>query len=454
MLSLKANQRKFYKEIWDVALPISMQSLLQYALGMVDQVMVGQLGETIIASVGLGGRLTFVYIVGVMGLANGAGVFIAQYWGKKEKDKISYLVGDLLKIGFLVMLLGIALSVFFPSQILSLFSNDPEVIHYGGLYQQIVAVGFPAILLSGAYSSSLRSIGKAKLVMQLSFIKVIVNTVANYWLIFGGFGVPALGMEGAAWATVISMWVEAIALWGIMQWKKYPGNVKRIHLFHFDKSTIYPLLSVSAPLIVGDMSWAIGETCYSMIYGKMGTVDIAAMTMTLPLQMLSVGFFMGLASAAAIVIGYELGQNNILKAKVYATKLLKLTFLSSLLVALFIAVVTPFYIKLYQITDEVAIITIELCYIFAFLLPCKMSNFILAAGILRSGGDTKFTTGLGMFSTWIFSIPLGVIGAFVFDLSIFWVYIIVSLEEYLRLVLYLWRKNSGKWAKNLVGNTQ
>ncbi|MBB6462873.1 MATE family efflux transporter [Flammeovirga kamogawensis] len=446
---MKKNQKAFYQEVWKVAIPISLQSLLQYALSMVDQIMVGQLGESVIAGVGLGGRLSFVLIVGIMGLANGAGVFVAQYWGRKEKEKVNYLIGDLLKIGFFVTLVGMLVSLLFPSEILSLFSTDQEVVAIGGVYQQIIAFGFPAILLSASYSAALRSVGHAKLVMKWSFVKVIINTIVNYWLIFGGFGIPPLGMVGAAWATVFSMWFEAIALFIIIRLKNYPGNVRLKHLFHFDKTTLYPLLSVSAPLILGDTSWAIGETCYSMIYGRMGTTDIASMTITLPLQTLGVGFFMGLASASAIVIGFELGQNNMRRAKVYGDKLLRFTFFSALAVAVIMAALSPLYINLFQITPEVRQITQWLVWIFTFLLPVKMCNFILAAGILRSGGDTKYTTVLGLISTWVISLPMGVLAAFVFDLPIYWVYIVVSLEEYFRLVLYIHRKKSGKWARNL-----
>lgn len=436
--------------MWDIALPVSLQSVLQFALSMIDQIMVGQLGETVIASVGLGSRLSFIFLVAITGLANGAGVFVAQFWGRNEKDKISFLIGDLLKLGIVVTVIGVGLSIAFPHQILSLFSEDTEVIRLGGLYQQIIAIGFPAALLSAAYSASLRSIGQAKLVLKISLIKIIVNTVFNYMLIFGFGVIPALGMEGAAWATIIAMWLEAIILYILVRYKQFPGDIKWKHLFHFDKQMLLPLISISAPLVLGEISWAMGETGYSMIYGRMGTVDIAAMTITIPLQVLFFGFFTGLASAAAILIGYELGQNNFRKARLYGNKFTINTFFVGIGMAFFIALLSPLYIKLYEVSPEVSEITQTLCFIFAFLFPIKMTNYITAGGVLRSGGDTKFTTSLGLISTWAFSIPLGCIAAFYFNLPIYWVYVVVSIEEYLRLSVYVWRKNTGKWARNLV----
>ncbi|NLR94127.1 MATE family efflux transporter [Flammeovirga agarivorans] len=447
---MKGSQKSFYQEVWKVALPISLQSVLQYALSMVDQIMVGQLGETVIASVGLGSRLSFIFMVALIGTANGAGVFVAQFWGKGEKQQISYLLGDLIKIGTLVTVLGMFLSIAFPSEILSLFSSDKEVIALGGIYQQIIALGFPAVMLSAAYSSSLRSIGEAKLVLKISLWKIVMNTILNYILIFGGLGFEGLGMEGAAWATIIAMWFETFALIYIVRSKGFPGDVRWKHILHWDKSSLMPLLSVSAPLVLGEISWAAGETGYSMIYGQMGTVDIAAMTMTIPLQVLFFGFFTGLASAASIVIGYQLGQNNIRKAKIYGDKLSFNTFLLGILMGLFVVLISPLYIKVYEVTPEVKDLTQILCYIFAFLFPIKMTNYITAAGVLRSGGDTKFTTTLGLFTTWLFSIPLGVFAAFYLELPLEWVYVIVSIEEYVRLGLYLWRKRTGKWARNLV----
>ncbi|ANQ47982.1 MATE family efflux transporter [Flammeovirga sp. MY04] len=447
---MKNAKKSFLKEVWDIALPVSLQSVLQFALSMIDQIMVGQLGETVIASVGLGSRLSFIFLVAIIGLANGAGVFVAQFWGRNEKEKISYLLGDLFKIGFLVTIIGVGISVAFPHQILSMFSEDPEVIKLGGLYQQIIAIGFPAALLSASYSASLRSIGQANLVLRISLIKIVVNTVLNYVLIFGVGFIPEMGMEGAVWATVVAMWLEAIILYILVRYKQFPGDIKWKHLVHFDKDMLLPLISISAPLVLGEISWAMGETGYSMIYGRMGTVDIAAMTITIPLQVLFFGFFTGLASAAAILIGYELGQNNFRKAKLYGNKFTINTFLVGIGMAVFIALLSPLYIRLYEVSPAVSELTQILCWIFAFLFPIKMTNYITAAGVLRSGGDTKFTTSLGLFSTWLFSIPLGVVAAFYFDLPIYWVYVVVSIEEYLRLSVYIWRKNTGKWARNLV----
>ncbi|MEH0154739.1 MATE family efflux transporter [Limibacter armeniacum] len=458
--------KSFFKDLLHVALPISMQSLLQSSLNMIDQIMVGQLGEQTIAAVGLGLRPIFIYTFVLMAMAGGGSVYVAQFWGKKDYSKIAQVVGSMLLLGGGITLLAGVVCVFFPSQLMHLFTVDQDVIEQGVLYQVINAIGFLPLMLSVIYGAVLRSTGFAKLIMKIGIAKVILNTILNYILIFGVAGYPYWqentitfmgsvpsaieGLKGAAIATVISQFFEAIVLLAIVYRRKLTGSFSFKQLTSVPWSILKPILLVSLPLMLGDFSWAVGESAYMFIYGRMGTSEVAAITMTFPLQALTIGFFTGLSAAAAILIGQQLGAGKLRYGMASAKKIVSTGLIITIPLAFVIAITSWKYIDAYNVPPEAASYARTICIIFSVLFPIKVSNMIIGGGVLRSGGDTKFTTRLGLFSTWVFSIPIGLLAAFVFNLPVYLVYIAVSIEEILRIIVVSWRMQSGKWVRNLV----
>lgn len=441
----------FLKRVLQVAIPVSLQTLLQSSLNMVDQIMVGQLGEEVIAGVGLGSRPVFIVLFSIMGLSSGMSIFASQYYGKKESHKIAKVLGGFYLLGGIFTIFAFYLCRYHAGLLMSPFSDDLLVISYASDYLEIISYSFFPSLIVFGYTAILRSTSKAKLVMQISLIKVLVNTILNYMLIFGvGQTIPAYGMVGAAWATVFAQTLEMVIILIVIYSKQFIGAFALKEIFQFDSQILTPLIKVSFPLILGEFSWALGETIYVMFYGALGTAPLAAMTITFPLQGLTVGLFSGLSAAAAIVVGHELGANKIKAAKVSAFNILKYTLLGSFPLGILVAIFTPSYVGLYNIGETVHQTSQHLCWIFSLLLPVKVTNMVMAGGVLRSGGDTRFPTQLGMMSTWLFSVPLGAFAVYILKLPIEGLYLFISLEEFLRWIIVYQRVKGLKWANNLV----
>ena len=442
--------KEFIKKALVIAIPISMQSLIQSSLNMIDQFMIGQLGGKAIAGVGLGSRTLFIMTFMLFGLGSGVSIFGSQFWGKKDKKNLSQVIGISILAGILISSIFLGLSLFKSEAILKIFTSDIEVIRVGSIYQKITSISYIPLMIIIMYSSLLRSIEIIKIPMLTSFLAVGLNTFLNYILIFGNFGFPKMGVEGAAIATVITRFVEVIILLAIIYIKKLPGAFKFKEMFTISKKFAIKFGITTLPIILTEVIWSLGDTMFSFIYSHMGTNEIVAMTMTFPIQGLSIGFFTGVSSAAAIMIGKKLGAEDYKSAYSYAKKFIIFGFVGTNIMALILSVFINIYTSIYNVEYEVKSLVVKTLIVFLFVLWVKVSNMIIGSGILRSGGKTKYTLYIDFFGMWIIGVPLGLFSAFVLKLPIYYVYMLISFEEVVRLGICLYLTKSKKWIRNIV----
>lgn len=449
MLKTIFGDRGFLKAMLTIAIPISIQSLIQSSLNMIDQFMIGRLGETAMVSVGLGGRLPFILMITLMGITTAASIFTAQYWGKKDHGKIGEVLGSALVCGFIVTAIFQVISWWMPNQVLGIYSTDPTIIAQGSQYLKIISFTYVPLLLVMTYSSVLRSTENVKLPMYVGMLSVVVNTILNYIMIFGMFGLPAMGISGAAYATVISRLVEAALLMGITYTKGLPGAVPLKNLFSISDVFMKRFLVTAMPLLLNELLWVIGDSTFSVIYGRMGIDEMAAMTMTFPIQGMSIGFMTGLGAATGIMLGNKLGNDENEEAIECAWCFIALGILGASVVGVLIILLSHVYVGVYNVSPQVQDYAIKLLMIFGLILWVKISNMIVGGGILRSGGVTKITLFLELFGMWGIGVPLGFLAAFVLELPIQWVYLFVSIEEMVRLAIGLRLTSSRRWIKNI-----
>ena len=446
--------RKIFKELnvknlLAIALPISVQSLIQSFLGMIDQVMIGQLGESTVAAVSLGGRPGFILIYTLSGITAAASIFASQYEGAGDKSRHAQVMRSTI-FGCLILTLPFFLaSVFIPEALLKIFTSDAAVISSGIPYLRICSLSYIPLIFIMACSAILRSTGKANIPMITGIVAVILNTGLNAVLIFGLLGFPAFGVEGAAVATVISYIIQAIILVIYMQLKSHNGSVLSALKVRCPKDFIWAFFTTALPAIGNELLWAVGDAGYTAIYGRMGTEQLAAMTLTFPIQGLTVGFFSGLSAAAGIIIGSFLGGEKTEGAYTASWDFFKLCIIGCVAMGAMIIVGSGLYVGFYNVSEEVRLLAKHLLVIFAFFLWVKVSNMVMLGGVLRSGGETKYILYLDVLGTWGIGIPLGILGAFVFKFDIKIIYILISIEEIVRLALGLVRVKSRKWMKKL-----
>lgn len=442
-------ENSFYKSVIKIAVPVTLQSLLQSSFSVIDQVMTGQLGSISIAGIGLGGKFYSIFSVLVSAIAAVAGIMIAQYIGKKDNQEVSRSFFVNMMMALFLALLFTGMCLIFPSQIMGVYTKDAMTREVAAGYLRIIAVSYIPVAVGTLLSTLLRCMNAAVIPLYASILAAVINTGMNYVLIFGKFGFPRMGVTGAAVATVISQSISCFLILGLFFWYYRKQELRLEFVFRMSHSGRIQYLGILLPILVCEFFWSLGENVYAAIYGHIGTASCAAMTLTSPIQVLVIGALSGLSQAAAILIGKSLGSEEYEKAYAESKKLMLYGLVGAVMLSLLLMVSRSYYVQIYNVEEEVRVVAGQILFAFALVAPVKVLNMILGGGIIRSGGRTKYVMWIDMIGTWCFGVPLGLLTAFVLKLSIPYVYFILSMEEGVRLAISLvvFRKRS--WMHSL-----
>lgn len=428
-------RKPFLVTVIGIAVPIGLQSMLQSSFSMIDQLMVGQLGSRAVAAVEVAGRPAFLFSITLGAVAAIAGIMISQYMGMNDDETADRSLSVSLAAAAALAVLFTVLCLLFPTQIVHIFiEDDLEILALGKDYLIRIVWTYLPMGAASILSVMIRCAGRAEYPLYAGITSAIVNTGLNYVLIFGHFGFPALGVAGAAVASVISQVVNVLLISGMFYRVRVQGRT-----FHptlsLETEERRQFLQMLLPILVNEFLWSVGQTVNTYIYGHIGAGDLAAMSITGPVQGLFIGALSGVSQAAGILIGKRLGARAYDAAYCESKKLMWYGLAGSLaLSALLICLRWP-YVRLYHVEESVRSTAAGLLLAFAALAPVKVSNMILGGGIIRSGGRTTYIMAIDMAGTWLVGVPLGLITAFWLHLPIVWVYVILSQEELVRLLL-------------------
>lgn len=444
----KRNLAEFQQELLQIAVPVTLQCLMQSSFSVVDQIMTGQLGSNSIAGIGLGGKFASIYSVVIAAVASVAGIMIAQYIGKKDEEEAGRSFYTNLAVSLILVAVFTSLSMMIPARILGLYTNDEAAVQGGVEYLRIYALSFLPVAVTSILSAYLRCVQEAKVPLYAGIFASVANTVLNYILIFGKAGFPAMGVKGAAWASVMAQ-LSGCILTVILFFLLYRKNSWKIPFkIKMDKAHMKQYLIILMPMLVCEFFWSLGENVYASIYGHVGTKAFAAMTLTNPLQALVMGALSGVSQAAGVMIGKRLGADDRESAYQDSKRLMYTGLACSILLSVFVIVLNKYYVLIFHVEDDVRQMTRYLLVAYAFVAPVKVQNMILG-GILRSGGKTTFVMFIDLIGTWIFGVPLGLLAAFVFHLPIAAVYFVLSMEECIRMMISLVIFRKKKWMQTL-----
>ncbi len=434
----------FKRTVMKIALPVTLQSLLQSSFSVIDQIMIGKLGSYSIAGIGLGGKFASLYSVVLGAIASAAGIMISQYIGSKDAKSVSrsFFTNLAFSIGLAVAFLIFCMAV--PEFIMGAYTKDEVTRSLAANYLRILAVSFLPMAVSSIVTTMLRCMEAAALPLYASIFALVLNTGLNYLLIFGIWIFPEMGVEGAALASVIAQTVSCVIILiffakhirrqeenlavGWIALRKWIGRNTSA-----DTRNRKQYLKIIGPMLLCEFMWSLGENIYTAIYGHIGTDACAAMTMTIPVQTLLIGALSGLSQAAGILIGKSLGAKQFEKAYLESKKLLKYGLVGSIILSVALIIASPFYVKIYSVKPLLHKMTGNLLIAFAVIAPVKVLNMILGGGIIRSGGKTDYVMWIDLIGTWLFGVPLGLLAGFVWNLPIEMVYFVLSLEECVRL---------------------
>lgn len=440
---------QFRKSVLHIALPIVLQSLLQASFSVVDQVMTGQLGTVSIAGIGLGSKFVSLYTALISAVAAAAGIMISQYIGQKEEAEVGRSFYLNLSFALLLALLFWGAGCIFPERIMSLYSNDEETVRAAAAYLRVVSFSFLPAAAGSIFSTLLRCREAARLPLYASIFSAVLNTLLNYVLIFGKLGFPALGVVGAACATVAAQTVSFVLTGLLYKWYSARTDSRLRFALRLGRAGAQQYAWILAPVLANELLWSLGENVYTVIYGHISTEACAAMTLTIPVQALTIGVLSGLSSAAGILIGKRLGRGEYEEAYREAGWLIGYGLAGALAFSALVFAGSRMYVNIYRVEEQVRQITVWLLGVFALFCPVKVLNMVVGGGILRSGGKTKYVMAVDIFGTWVFGVPAGLLAAFVWKLPIAPVYFLLSLEECVRLGMNLWIFKRRIWMRSL-----
>ncbi len=433
-----------------IAIPVGLQSMLQSSFAMIDQLMVGQLGSTAVSAVEVAGRPAFIYSVVLGAIASITGIMISQYLGMKNRKMADRSLSVNLAAAIALALLFTALCLLFSGQIVGLYiKEDPAVLTAGSEYLAYVLWTYLPMGISSVLAVMIRCMGRAVWPLAAGIASAIVNTGLNYVLIFGHFGLPALGISGAAIASVVSQLVNMLLMLLIFYRVRVRGQKRFQFSLLLGEDGYRQYFIMLLPVLVTELLWSLGQNVNTFLYGHLREGDLAAVSMTGPIQGLFIGALSGVSQAAGILIGRRLGAKEYDKAYQESKKLMWQGIAGSFLLSMLLICLRRAYVPLYKVEPGVQDTAARLLLAFAVLAPVKVTNMILGGGIVRSGGKTKYIMVIDIVGTWLVGVPLGLLAAFWLRLPVVWVYFILSQEELVRFALTLIVFRSRRWMNRL-----
>jgi putative MATE family efflux protein len=441
--------RDYFDNLRRIALPIILQQFILSGLNLVGGMMIGQKGDNALAAVGLANQVFFLLNLVHFGIISGAAMFTAQFWGRRDLANLHRVLGLCLTLAVSASLVFLVLAEFLPRQILGLYSQDPAVIELGAGYLRIFAWTFVFFAITFSYALVLRSIGDVTTPTAVSVSALGLSSLLSYGLIFGKFGLPELGVQGAALSALIARALECIALLAIIYLKKSPLAASPRELFHVDLSFLSRILRPVVPVMLNELFWALGVTAYNVIYGHMGTDSLAAMNMVAPIDQLALVFFQGVTSATSVLVGNRIGAGQPEEAFRYAGRSLGLGLLSGVAIGIVLNLVKGPILALYKVPPNVIEDASRALAVVSLFLWVRFNNMTIVVGILRAGGDTRFSLFLDGFIIWIVGVPLAAAAAFLWHLPVYWVYLCAMAEELTKWALGIQRYFSRRWIHDL-----
>jgi len=444
--------KDFYKKLWQLMLPISLQSLMLALVAAADAFMLGRVEQDAMSAVSLASQIQFIQNFVIYAATSVIAVLGAQYWGKNDIRTVKDILSIALKVSVSASVLFFIGCVFFPRYLMLLFTNEEVLIEIGISYLKIAGWSYLLTGISQCFLAVMKISGNAGMSAAVSSVTVILNIILNAVFIFGFFGIPAMGVQGAAWATLIARIVEVLWSAGISHTKKYiHPDYRRFFVRMKQLKTDY--YKNFFPIFGACMFWGIGFTSYTAFMGHLGTDAAAANSVSSVIRDLICALCNGLSSAAGIIVGNELGAGKIEKGKLYGDRLVKLSFIAGFISTALMLLVLPLSLQFVKLTEQAAAYLWGMMIIMAVYMIGRTVNSVLINGIFYCGGDSVFDVYSLAVCMWGIAVPLAAAGTFFFRWPVLVVYACTCVDEVGKIPWVLLHYRKYKWAKDLTRDT-
>ena len=451
-MSRMLHDKTFYRTFAILTLSLALQNLLTYSVNLADNIMLGRFSQDALSGASLCNQLQFFLQMLVQGVGEGVVVLGARYWGKKDLKPIPDIIGAGLRFGVSIAAVLFVLALLFPTQIIRLMTNDPVIMEQAVQYLQIICFTYVIFALTNMLTASLRSIGIVKIGYIISASTLCINICLNYVLIYGHFGAPALGVRGAAIATLISRTVELLIVIWFLKFREHTLRLNWRKLLFIDTSYIKDYIHVSLPMLVTQTMWGASSIIQTAILGNM---ENAAMVVpansisVLVFQILSVVGY-GAASAAAIMTGRTLGEGHKERIDQTAFTFQIMFCIIGVFTGLIILLSRGPVLQIYNtLSPEAAELTRQFITVLAITSVGTCYQMAADCGILRAGGDTKFAMWNNIVFVWLICLPCAALSAFVFHFSPVVVFFCLKMEQLGKCPVIFLRVRSKKWIKQI-----
>ena len=450
---MEINRTEFYDKLKKLTLPIAFQSLMLAAVAAADALMLGRVAQDQMTAVSLATQIQFVQNMFVMAATAAGAILGAQYWGKGDRITLQKLFNLMLRWSGLISLLFFAACEIIPEALMHLFSHDDIIISIGSGYLRIAGFSYLMTGISQCYLTTMKVTDHVGPCAWISSSAVVLNILLNAVFIFGLLGMPEMEARGAALATTLARAAELAMCVILSAGEKYVRPAWG-RLFERQRELSRDFRKQCLPLLGGGLFWGVGFTSYTAIMGHMGTDAAAANSIAAVVRDLICCVCNGVASAAGIMVGNELGAGNLEKGKAYGIKLKNISFVIGFASTAVVLALTPLVTRMVILTEEAQSHLTGMMIIMAVYMIGRCVNTVTINGVLDGGGDTVFDMYSLAVCMWGIAIPLALLGAFVFNWPVLLVYACTCLDEVGKIPWVMYRFRKYKWVKNLTRATE
>ena len=449
MFQLDTEGKEFYKKVFALVIPMALQNLINTGITTADVVMLGKVGEDVLSGSSLAGQIQFILNLIFFGITSGATVLTAQYWGKKDKRTIEKVLGIALRLSLITGILFTAVTLCFPEQLMGIFTSEQPVIEEGVKYLRIVAWTYLLMSITMIYLNIMRSVERVIVSTVVYLVSMIINIVFNAIFIFGLFDMPAMGIKGAALATLIARVAELVIVLVYAKFMNKDVKLRVGDIFAKNPLLFKDFLHYSAPVIMNELIWGAGYSANAAIIGHLNSSAVAANSVAQVTRNLATVIGFGVANATSIMLGKVIGEGKTELAEKYSKRFIKLSIIFGMAGGIVILIARPFVVSFLSVSERSAnymgfMLICMSVYVFA-----QTINTTLIVGVFRAGGDTKVGLYIDAGTMWGGSILCGAIAAFIFKAPVEVVYMIILADEFIKIPLSFIRYKQKKWLKNV-----
>ncbi|MDD6043634.1 MAG: MATE family efflux transporter [Eubacteriaceae bacterium] len=448
--SVTLDDRQLYKKLAKIALPISIQGVVSATLGLIDNLMVGFLGESELAAVGIATQIFFIHYLLMFGFTSGTATFVAQFYGARDHSNIKKVVGFAITVAMAVGICFFIFSYFFTDSLLHIYTDSTQLIEMAKPYVKIGTVTFFFASVSIPLEMAFKATQQTRVPMVISIVVFTTNTSLNYVFIFGKFGAPAMGIAGAALGTAVARGLEMMIALAFLNRKSnvFRGHIKEF--FGWEKQMVFRIAKNAAPTTINEVLWAIGQSMYVAAFARIGTTAYASYQAASSINSIFSFAAFSIGDAALILVGEKLGEGKPEETYILGKKLLKVGTIFGGIVGLLLVAAAKPMANLFNLTDTGKEYTFLILVVYGLLMWLSLFNGINITGNLRGGGDTTFAMLAESSCVWFVAVPLAFVSALVLKVPIYIAVLIVKLEDVVKSIILAKRFVSKKWVNNVI----